>query len=275
MNQRKLGAAFAAFAALIILKLAAPGIGAHAREQLAETLSPGDETLAFVRELGSRLSIQKAAPAPFPEEQDGADAEERGVILFPVPTPLPLPDKEQAGGMLPAELPEASEEPAETPLPAAVEAFLETQAAFSEYALPETVDYAYEALPFPYAVPVEGRNSSGFGYRLHPILNTVRFHYGTDFAAFSGERISAFADGTVSFAGYDDSYGYHVRIDHGDGWETHYAHCSAIYVSAGQRVQKGESIALVGASGLATGPHLHFELVHNGMYLNPEYYING
>ena len=159
-------------------------------------------------------------------------------------------------------------------MPVAVAAFLESQEAFTEYPLPEQVDYGYTELPFSYSIPVKGCNSSGFGYRLHPILNTVRFHYGTDFAAFSGERVEAFADGAVCFAGYDDSFGYHIRIDHGNGWQTLYAHCSTLYVSAGQQVAQGECIALVGATGLATGPHLHFELTHNAEYLNPEYYIN-
>ncbi len=271
MRDRMLRGAMAAFAVLFILKLAVPGLGAHAREQIAEVLTPGEEPAAAVRELGAWVSLRReTADLPSSEDARPASSEDRNVIWIPIPTPTPyIPKAEEAAE---TETPAA---PTVTEVADVVSAFLETQAPFSDYALPDQVDYGYSALPFSYAVPVEGYNSSGFGYRLHPILNTVRFHYGTDFAAFSGERISAFADGTVSFAGYDDSYGYHVRIDHGDGWETHYAHCSAIYVSAGQRVQKGECIALVGASGLATGPHLHFELIHNGMYLNPEYYING
>ena len=158
--------------------------------------------------------------------------------------------------------------------PAAVAAFLESQTAFSDCELPETVDYNYRTLPFAYTVPVSGYNSSGFGYRLHPILNIVRFHYGTDFAANAGERVLAFADGTVTFAGYDESFGNHLMIDHGDGWQSHYSHCSALNVAQGTQVSGGECVALVGATGLATGPHLHFELTKDGIYVNPEYYIN-
>ncbi len=162
----------------------------------------------------------------------------------------------------------------EARVPAAVTAFLESQAAFADLELPEKVDLDYEPLPWDYAVPVSGHNSSGFGYRLHPILNIVRFHYGTDLAAASGEDVLAFADGTVTFAGWSDSFGNYIRIDHGDGWETLYAHCGTLYVSAEQTVARGERIALVGATGMATGPHLHFELTRDGRYLNPEYYIN-
>ena len=183
------------------------------------------------------------------------------------------------------EIPAATIEPKETPSPKpepepeptavsdAVAAFLDAQALLCPEGLPENVAADDTALPFQYAVPVSGRNSSGFGYRIHPILNTLRFHYGTDFAACTGEPVAAFADGTVSFAGYDESYGYHIRIDHGNGWKTLYAHCSALLVQAGDGVKTGQQIAMVGETGLATGPHLHFELQKEGQYLDPIYYV--
>lgn len=163
---------------------------------------------------------------------------------------------------------------AEPELPGAVQAFLESQKAFSDYALPEDVSYDYLTFPASHTVPVAGYNSSGFGYRLHPIHGEVRFHYGTDFAAWTGESILCFADGTVSFAGYCDSYGNYITVDHAEGWQSLYAHCSALYVSAGDTVTAGQLIALVGDTGLVTGPHLHFELSRNGVYVNPEYYVN-
>ena len=158
-------------------------------------------------------------------------------------------------------------------LPEAVSAFLESQQAFSDYELPENVSYDYTPFPEQFSTPVAGYNSSGFGYRLHPIHGDVRFHYGTDFAAWTGESILCFADGTVSFAGYCDSYGNYITVDHADGWQSLYAHCSTLYVSAGQTVSAGELIALVGDTGLVTGPHLHFELTQNGAYTNPAYYV--
>ncbi len=158
--------------------------------------------------------------------------------------------------------------------PPAVTAFLESQREYADYDIPENVSYDYMPYPEQTAVPVAGYNSSGFGYRLHPIKGEVRFHYGTDFAAWTGEEILSFADGVVTFAGYCDSYGNYITLDHGGGWESLYAHCSELRVESGDSVEAGECIALVGATGLVTGPHLHFELTKDGVYVNPEYYVN-
>ncbi len=177
-----------------------------------------------------------------------------GVIAEPEPAPEPEPEPE--------------------PLPEAVRTFLDAQAEYSDYELPANVSYLMPELPFSYTAPVSGYESSGFGYRLHPIQDEVKFHYGTDMAAWSGEPVYAFADGTVTFAAYSDSFGNYITIDHGDGWQSLYAHCSRLDVQSGQSVSCGEQIALVGATGLVTGPHLHFELTRNGVYINPEYYIN-
>lgn len=173
----------------------------------------------------------------------------------PNPTPTPAPDPK----LLAAE--------------AAKEVFLESQADFSDYALPENVSYDVLPLPFEEASPVELCTSSGFGFRLHPIDDVVKFHYGTDFAADAGTEILAFADGTVLAAGEDDGYGNYVKLDHGNGFVTLYGHCSKLLVTEGENVTMGQPVALVGDTGHATGPHLHFELIHDGVYLNPEFYL--
>ena len=272
MKHHHLAAASVVLIAAVAIRLAMPEIGAQARERISEALTPQGDPVEVFQELGRQLSFRRADdPVGEAISKSAPDAREETVVLVPVPAPTPTAAPEADEYPLPENTPETTEKP----LPAVVTSFLARQSEFADYDLPDKVDYSYVELPFSFAVPVSGYNSSGFGYRLHPILNTVRFHYGTDFAAFAGERISAFADGTVRFAGYDDSYGYYLRIDHGDGWETLYAHCSALYVSTDQTVSKGDCVALVGATGLATGPHLHFELLHNGMFLNPEYYING
>lgn len=181
---------------------------------------------------------------------------------------------------LPEPEPEAEpEEPEISPEMQAAQAaratFLDAQAAFSDYAVPANVSYDIPELPFAYASPVASYTSSGFGYRVHPIESGVKFHYGTDFAVNSGTDICAFADGTVLAAGWDAGYGNYVKLDHGGGYVTLYGHCSELLVRAGQTVQCGDRIALAGATGQATGPHLHLELIHSGVYLNPEFYLTG
>lgn len=105
--------------------------------------------------------------------------------------------------------------------------------------------------------------TSQFGYRQDPFTGEVSYHNGTDIAAPAGTPILAAASGTVTIANGIDpwggSYGYHIKIDHGGGLETLYAHCSAICVTAGQQVQQGEVIGYVGTTGNSTGNHLHFE----------------
>lgn len=115
---------------------------------------------------------------------------------------------------------------------------------------------------------ITGTITSQFGYRTDPISGETSYHSGTDIAAPEGSPILAAADGTVAIANALDSwgggYGYYVRIDHGNGLETLYAHCSAICVTAGQQVEAGQVIGYVGQTGRATGNHLHFEVYQNG-----------
>ena len=263
MKQYRVIAASGALLGLVLMKMAFPDLSPALRQRLFPKLSDESESIAAFRTLGQRLSLrgEEAETAP-PAPEKPKDAAEAPFISYFIEegTALTVPAAEPA--------------PTETPLPAAVTAFLERQAAFADQTLPENVDYAYVTLPFDYQSPVAGYESSGFGFRLHPILNIVRFHFGTDFAANAGESIVAFADGVVTFAGSDDSFGKHLKIDHGNGWVSHYCHCSRLLVNQGETVTMGQQIALVGATGLATGPHLHFELSRDGVFLNPEYYIN-
>lgn len=129
-------------------------------------------------------------------------------------------------------------------------------------------------LDFAYCTPVSGTLSSGFGYREHPLEGGERFHYGVDLAAASGTSICAFADGTVTAVGESTSYGKYCVLSHPGGYSTLYAHCSRVTAASGAAVAMGEKIAEVGQTGFATGPHLHFELQHDGVYLNPIYYVS-
>ena len=118
--------------------------------------------------------------------------------------------------------------------------------------------------------PVSGIITSRFGSR-----ESIRTsgHTGLDIAAPAGTPIKAAADGTVTFSGYSGGYGYVVKMDNGNGVETYYGHCSALYVSAGETVEAGDVIAAVGSTGNSTGNHLHFEVRVNGSVVNPQNYL--
>ncbi|HHO51831.1 MAG TPA: M23 family metallopeptidase [Deltaproteobacteria bacterium] len=114
-----------------------------------------------------------------------------------------------------------------------------------------------------------GRITSRFGPRLHPILGTWQRHDGIDIAAPRGSAIHSAAAGIVRSAALQGGYGNLVVLDHGGGVETRYAHCDAISVEVGQRVEAGEILGTVGSTGRTTGPHLHFELRHDGVAVDP------
>ena len=119
------------------------------------------------------------------------------------------------------------------------------------------------------AAPVAGRMSSGYGRRRHPILGYTRMHAGIDFAARYGSPIYAVTDGVVTYAGRHGGHGNYVRIQHGGGLATGYAHMSRIAADRGQRVRRGQVIGYVGSSGRSTGPHLHYEILVNNRKVNP------
>jgi murein DD-endopeptidase MepM/ murein hydrolase activator NlpD len=120
---------------------------------------------------------------------------------------------------------------------------------------------------------LEGRITSDFGMRLHPIFKRYRKHPGIDFAAKKGAPIYAVADGVVKLAKYNGGYGNCIFIDHLYGFESRYGHMQKILVRNGQRVKRGDKIGLVGKTGIATAPHLHFEVHQNGNEVNPRYYF--
>ena len=121
--------------------------------------------------------------------------------------------------------------------------------------------------------PVNGTVTSEFGYRTHPIYGTGGLHSGKDIAADEGTNIYCVLDGTVIETGVGEKSGNYVKVEHEGGVITLYAHCKEILVSEGIRVRKGEKIALVGATGLVTGPHLHFEVIINSEKCDPDFLL--
>jgi len=125
------------------------------------------------------------------------------------------------------------------------------------------------SLCIPAIKPCIGAISDGFGMRMHPILHIRRMHEGIDFIADVGSPVYATGNGRVVFIGRRGGYGLTVELDHGYGYHTIYAHLSKVLVKEGQKVTRGTQIAKTGDSGLSTGPHLHYEVEHNGVKENP------
>lgn len=125
-----------------------------------------------------------------------------------------------------------------------------------------------------FQMPVNGRISSTFGSRFHPIDKKIKFHGGIDIAVPKGTPIVAAADGVVKFAGWKGGYGNVVIIEHADGTETLYGHNDRLLVTEGQKVSGGERISLSGSTGKSTGPHLHFEVRQNGQLVNPSKFLS-
>lgn len=118
-------------------------------------------------------------------------------------------------------------------------------------------------------LPVSGLITGNFGMRLHPVIGELKHHNGIDIAAKLGTPITAVQDGVVVRATYSPTFGKIVELDHGNNKVTRYAHADTIQVKVGDYVVKGSQIATVGSTGLATGPHIHFEVLQHGRPVNP------
>lgn len=121
--------------------------------------------------------------------------------------------------------------------------------------------------------PANGWDTSGFGYRKSPFTGLREFHKGLDIANRQGTPIIATADGIVSYTGYKGLLGKTLVIDHGHGMMTRYGHAHEILVETGDVVKRGDKIATIGSTGRSTGPHLHYEVLLNGIRVNPNKYI--
>ncbi|MCI8936806.1 MAG: peptidoglycan DD-metalloendopeptidase family protein [Lachnospiraceae bacterium] len=152
---------------------------------------------------------------------------------------------------------------------------LEAAVAEERKRLAEEQGRKYDGGMFTWPAPSYTRISDEYGNRQHPILGIQQFHNGLDMAAPGGSSILAAYDGKVVAATYSNSMGNYIMIDHGDSLYTIYMHASALYVSKGAEVSKGDKIAAVGSTGRSTGNHLHFSVRLNGNYVNPWNYLRG
>jgi len=146
----------------------------------------------------------------------------------------------------------------------------EKQPATEAQALPDSAPNIAVDTEFTLILPEEGKISSPFGFRVHPVTGEKTLHDGIDFAGKKGSGAFAAGDGTVVHAGYDGTKGFTVTIEHNEVWSTEYRHLDKLSVKQGDDVKAGEAIGLVGSSGNATGPHLHFSVLKNGEYVNPK-----
>ncbi|HQQ67376.1 MAG TPA: M23 family metallopeptidase [Candidatus Cloacimonadota bacterium] len=139
---------------------------------------------------------------------------------------------------------------------------------YQSFIIPESVENV------PGIYPTFGRISDAWGTRIHPITGQLEFHQGIDIANAAGTPIYATASGKVIRADFDSGYGKRITIDHGNGYRSLYAHLYNQLVQEGEEVEKGQIIALMGSTGLSTGPHLHYEVQYQEGKLNPANFLN-
>ncbi len=154
---------------------------------------------------------------------------------------------------------------------------LEREAWERKQSLHEISDYlTYKRtllLATPSIWPTFGRVTSGYSWRQHPLTKRREFHYGIDIANLKGTPVRATADGRVVVAGWQGTYGRSVMIDHGQGFSTRYAHNSTVLTKPGEKVKRGQIIALSGNTGLVTASHVHYEVWYKGKPVNPLLYV--
>lgn len=259
-------------------KLAMPGVMETYRQQILTLLGEDTDFVAAFSSVGRVVSpggavgeaISDAYTAVFGPQEVSQEKKKEDTSAEDSDQPeqqeeASQPDQQEE----PATPAESKTEPADQP-PADGE---KEPIVYTAENTPDNVCLTQQVLGFSFADPVEGTISDPFGYRTHPIQGDVLFHYGVDIAADSGTIIRSFADGTVTAVGESSELGKYVTVVHSGDYTTLYAHCSRVTASSGQQVSLGDPIAEVGETGQTTGPHLHFELHHDKLYLNPIYYV--
>lgn len=213
-------------------------------------------TLEPQGQVAQALGLFWTGPSPAPSPSPVPTA-----TPTPEPSPTPAPTPEPTPEPIPEPTPEPSPEPTSYP--------------YDGPDAPAYATMAYDSLGLAETMcPIDGRETDAYGWRVHPITGEDNFHRGLDLGAAMGTPILAFADGYVDFVGEGDSYGKYVQLRHSDRVTTLYAHCSELLLPQGTQVKMGDPIALVGDTGMATGPHLHFEIQVDGVWHDPTYYLD-
>lgn len=253
---------------VVALNLAFPRAAKNVRRKISDALGVdfGGAVSVFGEELKAGKNIFSAAKGAvkYAFNPDGGDEIEVGNT-----------DKDGKPTMGDTEPTDAADKTGEDAPKDPVEQFKESQSAFSELGMPNNVTFDMPHVDLALIKPVSGVVTSGFGYREHPTDGQVKFHYGLDIAAGEGEDAVSIADGTVAAVGDSTSYGLYVIIRHPDGVESLYAHLSEVTVKNGDEVKAGDKIGTIGMTGNATAPCLHFEMLVDGDYVNPGYYLYG
>ena len=244
---------------VVAVKLAFPNVMESYRQQVLKLLGENTDFVAAFSAVGRAFS---------PEGTVGGAFNDAYTAVFGAQSA----EDEGASEADPAERPGKEDPPEQED---AIRRTEDGAVIYTQGNTPENVCLVQQILDFPYAPPVEGELTSGFGYREHPVLEGERFHYGMDVSADSGTIIRAFAAGTVTVVAESSDLGKYVIVSHPGGFSTLYAHCSAVTASSGQQVALGDPVAEVGDTGMTTGPHLHFELMRGSTYLDPTFYAVG
>ncbi|MDE6531566.1 MAG: peptidoglycan DD-metalloendopeptidase family protein [Lachnospiraceae bacterium] len=238
-------------------------LSAYDRRKLEEYQLVIEYTELCRQELVAERELLEEAKVAAQEEQNNLNAliDEKEVQITAYESDIAT--KEQAIREYDAEIAEQNQ----------IIAALEAQIAADQAALAEATRLKYDGGIFIWPAPSYTRISDPFGWRMHPTLGVEKFHNGLDMAAPGGSPILAAYDGKVVAAGYSSSMGNYIMIDHGDKLYTIYMHASALYVSTGEYVTRGQKIAAVGTTGRSTGNHLHFGVRLNGQYVDPRSYL--
>lgn len=247
--------------------------------------SPLGESLEAlcVRILGGETAVDEPDPEP------AVNAPQSVVLLSQTPgagreylSTHGVREKTGAGKPADGQAPSPASEPPEaedTPQPEETAPPVIETAVAQEYSeegvkLPSNVSFAFYELGLPQTVdPVTGPVTSTFGYRDSPVNGKYEFHLALDIGAEEGTEIGAFADGVVEYIGESDEFGQYLKINHANSVSSFYAHCSKLLVHKGDVVACGQTVALVGQTGNATGPHLHLTIEKDNIRLDPAYYV--